>query len=290
MAQPVAVLEVNPADPSEVEVSYVPLDDLDDFLEDVLEDYELGFGELGAISKKHKATVKLHGSVKVKHKGGGFFKKLGRGLKRAGKFAVTGGMSEVARLAKLRGKLKAAGKGGLRVAASLRGRAHVARRIAGKVTKVMRVAKGRSTHVPLNRKALVAKSKAKRMAHNIAALGGSSKMRPAAKHAVAAAIKGLPLRPKKLRKTAKHAIKHLRAENIRCCVIAHKRDGAGAGGQLHSRYRERRHVNTCRPMLPKKFDATFRVLLGKIEDRNTSPDIQVKIDRLKKLSGIKNFA
>lgn len=284
--QPVAVLEVNPADPAEVEVSFVPLDDLDDFLEDVEADYELGFGELGAIRGKVRAQAKLKGKVRVKKPG--FFKKLGRGLKRAGKFAVTGGLSEVLRKKNLR---KVTTR--LTTRARKMGTAHArgaARRTVGRVKKLMRVTKGISTRVPLNRNAIVRKIKAKKMAHNIAALGGSSRMKPAAKHAVHAAIKGLPLRPKNLSKPAKKIIKHLRDNGVRCCVIASRRDGSGSGGQLHDRYRARRHMNTCGPMLPKKFDATIRVLLGKLEDRNTSPTIAAKIERLKKLSGVKNFA
>lgn len=61
---PVPIVEINPGNPDDVDVSFVPLQDLDDFLEDLSDDFELGFGELGAM-KGGRASVKASGKLKI---------------------------------------------------------------------------------------------------------------------------------------------------------------------------------------------------------------------------------
>lgn len=62
---PVPVIQVNPAT-MQKQVTLIPLEDIDDLLEDILEDYELGFGELGRAPRDRRKVFKARLRVRTK--------------------------------------------------------------------------------------------------------------------------------------------------------------------------------------------------------------------------------
>lgn len=308
---PVPIVEINPADPADVSMAFVPLSDLDDFLEDVSGDYELGFGELGAV--KASASVKTKGKLAIKLPAAKAVVKVKpAAVKAAVKAAVRTKIPAVKAALKLAAKakpgkvkavlraklpaVKAAVKAKVKSAAAKvravtksanKAPGKVAAKIAAKARKVVSVKPGKAAPVPLNRKALVHKAIAKKTAAKVVALAPHPKhMRPAARAKVAAALKGAPVRPKGLHKPAKAAVKAIRGSGVRCCIIARAKSGGGKTGALQARYKQNKKAKRSGPMRPLRFRATVQGLLTQIERYDPSRETSDKIARIRRITGV----
>lgn len=303
---PVPIVEINPVDPSDVNMAFVPVEDLDDFLENLSDDYELGFGELGAVTGGVKAkgklkiaiprakpkasaaaVVKLAASVKGKAgaRPGTSTKFAGVKPKIVAKLVKKGMPKTAAKVAIVKAKAALRKQAAMTKAANKQvGRA--AAKLSTGARKVVKVAAGVAAPVPLSSKALRHKARAKVIAAKVVAVGPSKRMRPKARVAVAAALKGAPMRPRSLPKPAKAAVRAIRQSGVRCCIIARSKSHAGKTGGLQARLRAQRRIKRAGPMGPMRFRATVEGLLTRVEQLNSDPKIGAKLDKIRRITGV----